>query len=230
MDHTRIRDYFLTHPEKVGKVVDFTKGHDQLLDFDFTDRNNSLSADIIADTAAFSSWVENQLAAANCRYGIGGYIELRTLYARKSHFDSGEEPRCLHLGTDIWGPVGTPVYCPVDGRVHSFRYNDNFGDYGATIILEHDLDGYLLHTLYGHLDLASLSLLETGQFIPKGHLLARFGDTEENGFWPPHLHFQLILDMGSYSGDYPGVCRFSERRKFMQNCPDPLIILHANFN
>lgn len=230
MNHGFLRDYFLEHAAEIRQVVDFKKGTDQLLPFDFTGENRSLSADTIGDTSRFTEWVEHQLEAHHCRYGIGGYNEHRTLYARSSHFDSGEEPRRLHLGVDIWGPVGTRVYCPVDGRVHSFRFNNNFGDYGATIILEHDVAGSKLHSLYGHLDLASISGLEEGRFIPKGQPLAHFGAAEENGNWPPHLHFQLILDMEGNRGDYPGVCRFSERARFLENCPDPSIILHDNFN
>jgi hypothetical protein len=47
----------------------------------------------------------------------------------------------------------------------------------------------------------------------------------ENGHWPPHLHFQLIIDMGKAKGDYPGVCKYSEREKYLDNCPDPGFIL-----
>ncbi len=230
MNHEIFRDYFLERPAGIHPVVDFEKGIDRLLPFDFTSENRSLSADTISETSLFTGWVEQELKANRCRYGIGGYNEHRTLYARSSHFDSGEEPRRLHLGTDIWGPAGTRVYCPLDGRVHSFRFNNTFGDYGATIILEHDVAGSKLHTLYGHLDLESISDLEEGRFISKGELLARFGPAEENGNWPPHLHFQLILDMEGNRGDYPGVCRFSERERYLENCPDPSIILHRNFN
>jgi hypothetical protein len=57
--------------------------------------------------------------------------------------------------------------------------------------------------------------------IKKGALLAHFGEPHENGHWPPHLHFQLIRNIGLAKGDYPGVCRFSEREKYLSNCPDP---------
>lgn len=228
--HAYLKEFFLKHPNKVNQVVDFNKGQDRLFTFDFTDQNTALSSEVVADTPKFTAWVNDELLSNRCRYGIGGYSEHRTVYARSSHFDQGEEPRRLHLGTDIWGPAGTPVYCPMDARVHSFRFNNNFGDYGSTIILEHDLDGVKLHSLYGHLDLISLNNLEEGQFIPKGQQLACFGVAEENGFWPPHLHFQLILDMENHVGDYPGVCRFSERERYLNNCPDPDLFLHYNFN
>ena len=58
-----------------------------------------------------------------------------------------------------------------------------------------------------------------------GQLIAHFGEPHENGHWPPHLHFQLIIDMEGNKGDYQGVCKFSERDKYLANCPDPGLIL-----
>lgn len=142
------------------------------------------------------------------------------------------EPRRLHLGVDIWGPVGTPVYAPLEGTVHSFAFNDAFGDYGATLILQHDVEGFIFHTLYGHLSLHSIEDKREGQDIAKGDWIAAFGEPAENGQWPPHLHFQIVIDMKGAKGDYPGVCRFSEREKYLANGPDPDLVLgmvqHAN--
>ncbi len=86
-----------------------------------------------------------------------------------------------------------------------------------------------LFGLYGHLNLASLDGLMEGQFIPMGKQFARFGVKEENGNWPPHLHFQLMFDMQGLKGDYPGVCQFSKREQYLQNCPDPALILLSTF-
>src|SRR6186713_828858 len=89
----------------------------------------------------------------------------RTIYAGNPHFDTEEEPRRLHLAVDIWGPAGTIVYAPLDGKIHSFRYNDQHGDYGATIILQHQLSGHIFHTLYGHLSLADLEGLSVNDKV-----------------------------------------------------------------
>jgi very-short-patch-repair endonuclease len=135
------------------------------------------------------------------------------------------EPRRLHLGIDIWGPTETPVYAPLEGTVHSFAFNEAYGDYGATLILQHDINGFLFHTLYGHLSLASIQDKQEGQTIAKGEWIAAFGKPEENGQWPPHLHFQVIIDMQGAKGDYPGVCKYSEREEYLANCPDGDLIL-----
>lgn len=216
------------HTDTLKQIVPFDSSADKLLPLDFTDANKELDEEILADTRLFSNYINRKLEAANARYGIGGYNEHRTVYSRSKVFDApvpGDEPRRLHLGTDIWGKPNTAVMAPVDGVVHSFAFNNQFGDYGATIILSHQLDGLVFHSLYGHLSLASLGNLQEGQLIKAGEVFAGFGIPYENGQWPPHLHFQLILDIGDWKGDYPGVCKFSERHKWLQNSPDPEVLL-----
>jgi murein DD-endopeptidase MepM/ murein hydrolase activator NlpD len=225
----QLKQYLQDHPQSVSKVVDFDPAKDKLLQFDFTANNRSLTPEILADTTVFSAWIDDQLSRDNSRYGIGGYNEHRTIYARSELFDTADEPRRLHLGVDIWGPAGTPVYNPLQARVHSFHFNDHFGDYGATIILEHQLGDLKLHSLYGHLNLASLQGLQQGMVIEQGQQFTAFGIPQENGHWPPHLHFQLIWDMHDLKGNYPGVCRFTQRESYLENCPDPNDILAFSF-
>jgi murein DD-endopeptidase MepM/ murein hydrolase activator NlpD len=213
----------------IGRVVDFDPEADRLYPFDFSSGNTELTPIILADTAVFTEWVEKKLSANGCRYGIGGYDEHRTIYARSEHFTEEEEPRRLHLGVDIWGPAGTPVYNFYDAEVHSFQFNNNFGDYGGTIILKYHIGGEILHALYGHLSVASLEGLSDGGYLPKGQQIGAFGIPEENGYWPPHLHFQLIKHMQGWKGDYPGVCQFSKKALYLNNCPDPRVILKHTF-
>lgn len=209
----------------VGKVVDFNPATDRLYQLDLTAANTELDPDMVADTAAFNQYIEKKLTDNDCRYGIGGYMEHRTIYSRSGHFDTEGEPRRLHLGIDIWGVAGIPVYSPLEGRVHSYQDNDHFGDYGPTIILQHNLDGLTLYSLYGHLSRESLAGLEVGQEIFAGQKIANLGIIEENGHWPPHLHFQLMLDLSDAKGDYPGVGKYSQKAQFMQNIPDPALLL-----
>lgn len=225
----RLKKYFEENPEDISAIVPFDKLSDKLYPFDFTASNTELDRAILENTELFSEWIRRKIEEANCRYGIGGYNEHRTIYSRADLFDAEEEPRRLHLGVDIWGPGGTPVFSPLDGKIHSFRFNDNFGDYGPTLIVEHDANGLKFNSLYGHLNLASIKNLVKGAPIIKGQKIAEFGEIMENGYWPPHLHFQLIFDMQSMAGDYPGVCRYSEKEAFLSNCPDPDIILKNTF-
>jgi murein DD-endopeptidase MepM/ murein hydrolase activator NlpD len=239
-----LADVLRKHQRVFHPVVPFDPAEDKLYPFDFTDENRKLSPEHIADTEQFSDYIRVTISGAGARYGIGGYGEHRTLYSRSKHFDHAipvagsearrtaigarageEEPRRLHLGVDIWGPAGTKVMAPLDGIVHSFAFNNNDSDYGATLILTHNLEGVGFHTLYGHLSLNSLKNLHEGKHVGKGQVIAEFGMRFENGNWPPHLHFQLIEDMEGWKGDYPGVCRFSEREQWLRNCPDADLVL-----
>jgi peptidoglycan LD-endopeptidase LytH len=211
-----------------SNVVPFNAEKDQLVLMDFSSTNSTLTADIFDNTERFSGYIRDLLEDNDATYGIGGYGELRTVYSRSKLFDPGndlEEPRRLHLGVDIWGKAGTPVFAPFGGMIHSFAFNDHYGDYGATLIVLHQLDGFSFYTLYGHLALADIEKATQGQYINRGQEIAHFGRPEENGHWPPHLHFQVILDMGYREGDYPGVCKYSERERYLANSPDPDIIL-----
>lgn len=208
-------------------VVPFNKD-ERLLLLNFTEDNTDLTPAIFENTQAFTQYINDKLSAAGARYGIGGYNEHRTVYSRSAVFNAPNsgEPRRLHLGIDIWGKPLTPVRAPLDGIVNSFANNDAYGDYGATIILSHQLEGVSFYTLYGHLSLASIKNLQEGQRVKKGDVIGEFGIPAENGSWPPHLHFQIIKDMQGHKGDYPGVCAYSEREAYLANCPNPDLILN----
>jgi len=217
--------FLTTNSEITGKVVDFNPATDRLYHFDLTGGNADLAEQTFSDTTKFSRWINDKLIFNKCKYGTGGYMEHRSIYARSSHFDTDAEPRRLHLGVDIWANEGTPVYSPLNGRIHSFKDNNNFGDYGPTVILEHDFNGLKMYTLYGHLSRKSLIGLRAGLHVGPSQKIGEFGNIEENGHWPPHLHFQLMFDMEGKVGDYAGVCRFSEKEKYLKNIPDPQLIL-----
>ena len=224
METTNFEERLKRYAGEFAKVVPY-ETTDKFLLMDFTERNTELTEEILTDTAKFSAYIDRKLQGFT--YGIGGYNEHRTVYSRSRVFDAadGGEPRRLHLGVDIWGPAETPIYAPLEGTIHSFAFNDAYGDYGATLILQHDVNGFVFHTLYGHLSLASIEDKQEGQTISKGEWIAAFGEPEENGQWPPHLHFQIIIDMQGMRGDYPGVCKYSERKSYLANCPDADLIL-----
>jgi peptidoglycan LD-endopeptidase LytH len=160
----------------------------------------------------------------------GGYLEHRVLYQQSAHFSGSAELRNRHLGLDLWCAAGTPVFCPLPATVHSFRYNDQPLDYGATLILRHQIDNFSFFTLYGHLSRSSITAWESGQSVAQGDCIASFGPPEENGGWVPHLHWQVILDMEGWSGDYPGVCTEKDLPHYQINCPNPSVLFPMTLN
>ncbi|MDC7677305.1 peptidoglycan DD-metalloendopeptidase family protein [Asticcacaulis machinosus] len=159
---------------------------------------------------------------------IGGYDEDRALYDSEvfAAQSPDDEPRTVHLALDIWAPAGTKVHAPLHGRIHSFQDNDNLKDYGPTIILEHMVTPDLVFwTLYGHLSRDSLEDLYVGKDFVAGDVIASLGAPHENGGWTPHLHVQVILDIGDKIGDFPGVFRRRDRDYGRLLCPDPRPLL-----
>jgi len=162
----------------------------------------------------------------NAKVAYGGYNEERNIYQRSSHFNDQEiEERNIHLGIDFWIDAKTNIYTPLDGEIYGFADNVGLGNYGPTIILKHDIKDIVFYTLYGHLSRESLVGLTIGKPFFKGDKIATLGTAEVNGDYPPHLHFQVIKDMGVWKNDYPGVCSKSEREFYLNNCPNPNLLL-----
>ena len=215
------------HRAAFCQVLDTDLNSAHVCRLDFTAANQALQRVNLRNTQDFNEAVQQMLLHKQASVGIGGYLENRFIYSRSPHFDVAAESRNLHLGVDIWLEAGAAVYTPLAAVVHSFQDNNNFGDYGPTIILQHELEGTVFYSLYGHLSRASLSGLYPGKPIAKGVKIAEVGPFPENGDWPPHLHFQLISSMQGYSGDFPGVATTAGKEKYSTLCPDPNLILQC---
>ncbi len=174
---------------------------------------------------AFDRCIQRMLEDAGAQVGIGGYGEVRPFYTTDAYQVEGNEGaqwRTVHLGVDFWAPAGTPVVSPLDGKVVSVQDNAGERDYGPTIILQHRVSETLsFYSLYGHLNKDCLQQWKTGDTIAKGQEIAQIGPPPENGNWPPHLHFQLMLDLLDTHGDFPGVAYPQEREVWQSICPDP---------
>lgn len=189
--------------------------------------------DLLATPGALDRWIEAEIAAHRATVGIGRYGEARLFYhAPDFHApgNDGPEARTIHLGLDLFAPAGTAVHAPLPGTVVSAADNDGPCDYGPTVILRHDLgQGARFHTLYGHLDRATLRHLEPGRVVGAGDVLGWLGGAEVNGGWPPHLHFQVIAldplhDDGmevTDPGNFPGVALQRLRTVWEGVLPDP---------
>lgn len=195
------------------------------LPIDLSVNNSELESIDIYSPKEMEAFIQNKLDKNDMKYAFGGYLEKRNIYKKSGHF-TAEKERDIHLGIDFWAGEEEPVYCPMDGVVHSFQNNTLPGDYGPTIVLEHYEKNNRIYSLYGHLSLASLSGLKKGKTIKKGECFCYLGGPEVNGGYAPHLHFQLIRDLENKTGDYPGVCAASQLNFYQNNCPDPLIFMN----
>jgi murein DD-endopeptidase MepM/ murein hydrolase activator NlpD len=194
---------------------------------DLTDNNKELDEFDIECSASWSKYLQNFLKSRHKSIAFGGYLERRSLYKRSKHFNKAGSliGRNIHLGIDLWCETDTPVLAVFDGLIHSFSDNTNFGDYGPTIVLKHCIKDVVFYSLYGHLSRLSIKGLIKNTQITQGQVIGKLGSRDINGDYAPHLHFQIIKDIQDYLGDYPGVSSEIDLPFYIENCPDPNLIL-----
>jgi murein DD-endopeptidase MepM/ murein hydrolase activator NlpD len=208
------------------KVIDSSIEFSKYISLDLSTTNQELVEKKPDNAVDFEVFISNYLKKNNAEVAYGGYIEGRNLYQRSTIFKNGSNPeRNIHIGLDLWSKEGTIILAPIEGKVHSFKDNVGLGDYGPTIILEHEIENEKFYTLYGHLSLESIENLTVGTIFRKGESLATFGNSAVNGDYAPHLHFQIINNIENYYGDYPGVCNINDLNFYIENCPDPNLLL-----
>ena len=167
--------------------------------------------------------IDETMADAGTGFAFGRYAEPRDLY-NNDHFarDSTAENRTVHMGIDLFCVAGTPVSAPLDGKVKLLANNARELDYGPMLVLEHERSsGEGFFTLYGHLGAEALDALEVGQNVSNGQQIATVGSPPQNGNWPPHLHFQVILDLLNRGADFPGVTCASQQEYWLGLSPSP---------
>lgn len=196
----------------------------EYLRMDLSKNNTELAKIDLSVPEHLENYINQYLAKKNSKVAYGGYLEHRNLY-NHNHIFLKKDQRNIHLGVDFWIDEETAILTPFDGVVHSFANNTNDGDYGPTIILKHIVNDEVFYTLYGHLSLDSIATIKIGSSFKKGEVVAKIGNAQVNGGYAPHLHFQIILNIDDYKGDYPGVASANEITFFKNNCPNPLIYL-----
>ena len=170
------------------------------------------------------------MADAGAKLGIGRYGESRSIYGTQEYRPRGrtvDNWRTVHLGIDLFVVAKTPVCAPFDAKIESVQWNEGDQDYGPTVILRHSLGegGAEFFTLYGHLDPDTLTLVSAGQAVKQGQRIGWVGNAPDNGGWPPHLHFQILVDLFHWEGTYPGVASSADSSFWLEVCPDPNLIL-----
>ena len=207
---------------EAAKVISPEIEYSEYVALDLSVTNSELQNHTLETAQDYEDFIQNQLDLNEGKIMFGGYIENRNLYKRSSVFKNPDtEERNIHIGLDLWINEQASIFAALEGKIHSFQNNTALGDYGPTIILEHEIADFKFHTLYGHLSEASLEGKKVGDAIQKGQQIATLGLPPINGDYAPHLHFQIIIDMEGKFGDYPGVCSENKLPFYKENCPDP---------
>ena len=208
------------------KVIDSSIDYSEYIALDLSISNKELDNFDLSNAEKFEIFIENYLQINNAKVAFGGYNEIRNIYKRSTVFKNDiTAERNIHIGLDLWIKAGTNVLAALEGKIHSFQNNTSLGDYGPTIILEHEIENTKFYTLYGHLSEESLNDLYIGKTFLKAQKIATLGNFPINGDYAPHLHFQIIKNIGGFSGDYPGVCNIKDLDYYLENCPNANLLL-----
>lgn len=201
-------------------LIDPASGHRGYFPIDLSIDNPYWDHNDVSEIEVFELYLDQQRKDTDKYVAYGGYLEQRALYRNSDRFQKGVV-RDIHLGIDLWAPTGTSVHAIMDGTIHSFANNNDHGNYGPTVILEHDWNGSKIYSLYGHLSLDSMDGWEVGLRFRESEIIATLGAPHENVGYAPHLHFQVMNSMQDYHGDFPGVAAKSELDHYQKIVLDP---------
>ncbi|HEX9853096.1 MAG TPA: peptidoglycan DD-metalloendopeptidase family protein [Woeseiaceae bacterium] len=178
--------------------------------------------------ARLSALIDDEMRRAGTAFAFGRYAEQRGLYDNENFAGAGgSERRTVHMGIDLFCAADTAVWTPLDAEVHIVASNMQELDYGPMLVLRHQAGRREFFTLYGHLSLKSIAGRREGQRLRAGEQIAEVGSPPENGNWPPHLHFQLIIDLLGLGKDFPGVAYQSQREFWLALSPSPAVFFPA---
>jgi murein DD-endopeptidase MepM/ murein hydrolase activator NlpD len=94
-----------------------------------------------------------------------------------------------HQGQDFNPGYGAPIQSIADGVV--IESSDSGGAFGVKIVIEHVIDGQIVHSLYGHMIYGSRTV-EVGDTVTVGEVIGKTGNTGRST--GPHLHFEILLN------------------------------------
>ncbi len=138
----------------------------------------SLSYDTI------SSLAKNINNMASCVPSIPpvnlSHIRISSLFGVRADPLEGEAK--VHMGIDLAGAKGEPIYVTGDGKVEKVSFN--FFGYGNEVIVNH---GFGYKTRYAHMQ---QPLVHVGQYLKRGDLIGLMGTSGKST--GSHLHYEVI--------------------------------------
>lgn len=94
----------------------------------------------------------------------------------------------LHQGLDFTPGMGTPIGAVAAGTV---RISGTYFSYGNAVIIDHEIDGRQVSTLYGHM-IPGSSPLKVGDQVEAGQFIGLVGSSGVST--GAHLHLEVLMD------------------------------------
>lgn len=161
---------------------------------DIVDRNKPVETPKVTISAQAYNYTSTSTSAAasaeiaNSAQAQGGIWPTTVRYISSTY---GWRWGTVHTGTDIAGPIGSPIYAYKDGLVTYSGWN---AAYGYIVKIDH---GNGFSTWYAH---CSKLLVSAGQTVTQGQTISLMGSTGNST--GSHLHFEVRLN-GVPVNSYP---------------------------
>ena len=135
----------------------------------------------------------------------GEFVLTSTMGTRKLALSPG-----MHMGIDLAGPEGSPLYAFMSGKVLAKGWDGGYGNY----VVWQGSDG--IEHLYGHL--MEPAPVEIGQEISSGTVVGLMGNTGRSS--GPHLHWETSTEVGHTGMPKSSVLsRFNPLSKYSLGAP-----------
>jgi murein DD-endopeptidase MepM/ murein hydrolase activator NlpD len=148
------------------------------------DRSDGYSATTYAQMAADSGitnpsnfYVNDPTAPIQWPFAVGVPIT----------YGFGMRDGTMHEGADFVPGEGSPVQAIADGTVRIAT--EQGGAFGVTVLIDHEIDGQLVSSRYGHMQYGSLQVTQ-GQHVKVGQFLGRTGNTGRS--FGAHTHVEIL--------------------------------------
>ncbi len=154
------------------------------------DRNDTFDVTSVAEIAADSgvtnfagTWVNDPNAAIQWPFPVG--VPISAQFGSVSYLSEFSRP---HRGVDLTPGAGAEIHAVAGGTVRIAT--EAGGDYGVTVVIDHNINGELVSTRYGHMQYGSLNV-EVGDTVEAGEVVGKVGSTGKST--GAHLHLEVLL-------------------------------------
>jgi murein DD-endopeptidase MepM/ murein hydrolase activator NlpD len=154
------------------------------------DRSDTFDVTSVSKIAADSgvtnfagTWVNDPNAAIQWPFPVG--VPISAQFGSVSYLSEFSRP---HRGVDLTPGAGADIHAVAGGTVRIAT--EAGGDYGVTVVIDHNIDGELVSTRYGHMQYGSLKV-KVGDTVEPGQIIGKVGSTGKST--GAHLHLEVLL-------------------------------------
>lgn len=144
-------------------------------------------ADLAADAGVqqFSgAWVSDPNADVQWPFAVG--VPISAQFGSQGYSSRWSRP---HRGVDFTPGLGAEIHVVAGGTVRVAT--EAGGDYGVTVVVDHEVDGQMVSTRYAHMQYGSLNVA-VGDTVSVGDVLGTVGSTGRST--GAHLHFEVLIN------------------------------------